>query len=277
MHERVANSSLIAPRFETCCKKGDVQLEKLKPLPEYLHYVLNSMDTTARNFRSKIREYNSALAFTSVKYQPDNQPEVQGSGIRCFQIHGELYHLQGPLQPHHDSLPAFAQLYFYDPAYAAQARHTAHPRLDHNVLQNLTIMLHEVNPYIAIYKTAKERIDAVSSSQSEARVVLNPQLRLIMETGADRRRENLPTSDEIAVIIPDEYGEAGFRDIVLAKRTGNQNDNFSIINPNHASYMPLHYVLLFPQGDLGWHWRLELADARQVRKKLRLSQRVFYR
>ena len=98
-----------------------------------------------------------------------------------------------------------------------------------------------------------------------------------METGADRRRENLPTSNEIAVIIPDEYGEAGFCDIVLAKRTGNQNDNFSIINPNHASYMPLHYVLLFPQGDLGWHWGLELADARQVRKKLRLDQRVFYR
>ena len=106
---------------------------------------------------------------------------------------------------------------------------------------------------------------------------MNPQLHLVMETGADRRRENLPTSDAVAVIIPDKYREAGFRDIVLAKRTVNGHDNFSIINPNHASYMPLHYVLLFPQGDFGWHWGLELLDARQVRKKLRLSLRVFYR
>ena len=144
------------------------------------------MDTTEWNFRSTIREYNSTLAFTSVKYLPDNRPEVQGSGIRCFQIHGELYYLQGPLQPHQNSVPAFAQLYFYDPAYAAQARHTAYPRLDDNVLQNLTTMLHEVNPYIAIFKTAEAELDAISSSQSEARVVLNPQLRLVMETVADR-------------------------------------------------------------------------------------------
>ena len=133
-------------------------------------------------------------------------------------------------------------------------------------------MLHEVNPYIAIYKTAKERLEAIPTSETEARVVLNQQLHLIMETTADRRSENLPTSEEIVVIILDEYGEVGFRDIVLAKRTGNRNDNFSIINPNHASYMSLHYILLFLQADLSWHWGLELLDARQVRKKLRLHQ-----
>ena len=101
---------------------------------------------------------------------------MQGTGIRCFQIHGTLYHLQGPLQHHHNSVPVFAQLYFYNPAYTAQARHIAHPILDYNVLQNLTIILHEVNHYIAIYKTAKQWLDAISLSQSEARVVLNPQL-----------------------------------------------------------------------------------------------------
>ena len=47
-------------------------------------------------------------------------------------------------------------------------------------------MLHKVNPYIAIFKTAEAELDAISSSQSEARVVLNPQLRLVMETVADR-------------------------------------------------------------------------------------------
>jgi hypothetical protein len=113
--------------------------------------------------------------------------------------------------------------------------------------------------------------------QGPARILLSPQLQLIMESGADKRRHNLPTSNEIAVIIPDEYGQAGFRDIVLANRDMDGDESFNIINPNNAAYMPLHYVLLFPNGDVGWHWGLSLRNDLQARKNLRLSQRPFYR
>ena len=76
-----------------------------------------------------------------------------------------------------------------------------------------------------------------------------------METGADMRRENLPTADEVSMILPDEYGRGGFRDIVFAERLNGEipSYGFSIINPNHASYLPMHYVLLFPYGEPGWH------------------------
>ena len=43
-------------------------------------------------------------------------------------------------------------------------------------------------------------------------------MRLILEAGADRRRKNLLMSDKVAVIIPDEYSDASFRDIVLIER-----------------------------------------------------------
>lgn len=68
IHERVSNSSLIAPKFETCCKKGDVKLEILRPPPPYIQYLLDSLEAIARTYRTRIREYNSAFAFTSVKY-----------------------------------------------------------------------------------------------------------------------------------------------------------------------------------------------------------------
>ena len=197
---------------------------------------------------------------------------MQGGGIRCFQIHGEVYHLQGSLRPLANTAPAFALLYLYDPTYATQERHSAHPSLDSNILLQLTNVFHKVNPYMQIYKIARERLEESVQSGHEVRIILNPQLRRIIDTGADRRRENLPTSNEIALIIPDEYGKAGFRDIVLAKRTAGVDNNFSSINPNHASYMALHYGLLFPCGDMGWHWGLELVDSRQVHKMLRLSQ-----
>lgn len=41
-------------------------------------------------------------------------------------------------------------------------------------------------------------------SQGPRRVILNTQMRLTMETGPDKRRKNLPTSNEVAVLIPDE-------------------------------------------------------------------------
>jgi hypothetical protein len=43
-------------------------------------------------------------------------------------------------------------------------------------------------------------------------------MRLILEASANRRYKNLLISNEVAVIIPDKYGNASFRDIVLAER-----------------------------------------------------------
>ena len=131
-----------------------------------------------------------------------------------------------------------------------------------------------MNPFIPIYKTAKERLEAVEDREEELRIILNPQLKLVVEKGADRRRENLPTSMEIAVIIPDEYSEAGICDIILADR---QAPGFSTISCNNAAYMPLHYVLLFPYGEPRWHWAMQLQNQNGQRKQLRLSQRAFYR
>jgi Helitron helicase-like domain at N-terminus len=40
--------------------------------------------------------------------------------------------------------------------------------------------------------------------------------------------------------------------------------------------MPLHYVLLFPYGDYGWHWGLRLLDRNNIRIRDRLAQRTYY-
>jgi len=57
------------------------------------------------------------------------------------------------------------------------------------------------------------------------------------------------------MILPDEYGTGGFRDIVLAERVNGEvpDNGLTIINSNHGSYLPLHYVVLFPYGEHGWH------------------------
>jgi hypothetical protein len=86
------------------------------------------------------------------------------------------------------------------------------------------------------------------------RIILNPRMRLIMEKEADRRRENLPTANKVAVLIPDELDDARPRDLVLAVRQPGNNDQILfMVHVTHAAYAPLYYVLFFPKGDYRWH------------------------
>jgi hypothetical protein len=92
------------------------------------------------------------------------------------------------------------------------------------------------------------------------------------------RRENLPVVEEVAVIIPDNWDQASRHDICLAEHgVDGMSNRIHRISPSHGLYMPSHYVLLFPNGERGWHYNLRLNDTRNSRKKNRLEQRMFYR
>ena len=97
LEEHVLPQSVRNVCFEGSCKKGDVCIDNLLPLPPSLDYILQSSDHGAYTFRQHIRQYNIALVFTSIRYQPDlwtgAQPEIS-----FFRIHSELYHMQGPLE-----------------------------------------------------------------------------------------------------------------------------------------------------------------------------------
>jgi hypothetical protein len=49
--------------------------------------------------------------------------------------------------------------------------------------------------------------------------VITPRLQLIMEKGADKRRENLLVTDEIALLIPGEKDKPGSREVILTARS----------------------------------------------------------
>ena len=82
-------------------------------------------------------------------------------------------------------------------------------------------------------------------------------IQLCVAPGHDCRRYNLPTADEVAVILPGVAGDDGEhcqRDIVLQTRVG----ELQLINVLHPTYVPLYYILLFPYGENGWHPALNL-------------------
>ena len=75
----------------------------------------------------------------------------------------------------------------------------------------------------------------------------------------DQRTHNLPTAKEIAVIIPEDgvHHALDNRDVVLQARGG----QLECIIQNSPSYAALHYVLLFPKGENGWHSRIPIHSA----------------
>jgi hypothetical protein len=77
-------------------------------------------------------------------------------------------------------------------------------------------------------------------------------IRLHAERNQDLRCYNLPTAgDEVTAIIPGDGSEerSDHRDIILRLRGG----GLRRISQLHPSYSSLHYVLLFPHGEDGWH------------------------
>ena len=61
---------------------------------------------------------------------------------------------------------------------------------------------------------AKERLKN-DLGLNKSRIVITPQLNLIMEKGVDRRRENLPTANKIILLISEKDSQAPGRDLVL--------------------------------------------------------------
>ena len=77
----------------------------------------------------------------------------------------------------------------------------------------------------------------------------------------DQRRYNAPTANEIAAVLPGPGDERhGGRDIIVHLRGG----GLQRISYGSPGYIPLHYTLLYPNGDLGWHWDMLLQGRGQA-------------
>jgi hypothetical protein len=212
-----------------------------------LRDLLTKQNSRERDFRQHIRQYNFALTFTFVNYKSNTRVNSRNNReLIFFQIHDELYHLKNSLQSVAKTSLTFAQLFFYNLAKVIVMQHNRHRVLNASLLRFLTNMLHECNFFIAMYKIVSEMLRETRVANDDLRVILNSQMRLIVKTNFDRRRINLFTSDEIAVIILSEYDLSCDRDILLTKRRDELEQSFMRrINQNHAAYMSLHYVLSF--------------------------------
>ncbi|KAG5552631.1 hypothetical protein RHGRI_010651 [Rhododendron griersonianum] len=241
--EKLVKSSKKKPLFGTCCLQGKVKLPLLMTPPPPIQALYDGNDDRSKSFRAKTRAYNAANAFTSLGATLDTRV-LSGRGPTSFTIHGELRHRTGSLMPLPNQEASYAQLYIYDPNSALDIRNRRNPKLRRDVLGTIQDSLLQVNPFVGKFRQAH----AILNQLAEREQTLPSHLHYSPST--DRRRYNLPTADEIAVIIPGDGAKvSGLRDIILHLKG---NNGLTRINECHPAYLPLHYVMLFPQGELGW-------------------------
>lgn len=264
--EKLEESPRHSPQFGTCCNSGQVVLSAPRNPPNAIRRLLTSDDDQAKDFRANIRQYNAALAFTSLGVKVDDSVN-RGPGPKSFRIQGLLSHRMGAFEPRQNESPAYAQLYIHDPQAALDHRMGRNNNLRRDTMSLLQDILRAFHRYASLYQHAYE----VLRGHDDADAV---SIRLRVSDNLDRRRYNLPTANEIAVIIPGDGTQIwDSRDILLRRRDDGHSRHR--IKDSHPSYSSLHYVLFFPYGEDGWHWDLRKHQPDRETPK-RLSQSRYY-
>ena len=171
-----------------------------------------------------------------------DQSLLNGSGPYVLKLYGELYHNHGALILNEDRDASYAQLYIYDSQMALNQRMNRNQSLDRDTMSQLQDMLLKHNPFVSLYRQAAEKL-------REQGATLDVQVRLTYRPHSTLRRYNVPTGNEIAVILPWENITEDDRDIVVQPRGG----SFQRVYDINSTYIPLYYILLFPRGEFEWH------------------------
>ncbi|KAK9050800.1 hypothetical protein SSX86_030230 [Deinandra increscens subsp. villosa] len=262
------------PKFSLCCSEGKIVLPLLIDAPEPLRRLLDFNDPRAKFFMENIKLLNAMFAMTStggkVYFEPNNS-----RGPPSFRINGHNHHRIGSLLPSHaDNRPRFAQLYIYDTDNEIDNRFYAlrkciptdcNRTMLRSVVRALTPMVDAFNPYVKIFRMARERFSE-SSMQP-----LN--LRLIGTRSKDARQYNIPTASEVAALIPGDGNPTESRDVLIEERGSGTVKRISELHP---SFMALQYPLLFPYGEDGFSTDIPLTNIPANSRRKYVSLREYY-
>ncbi|CAN0837902.1 ATP-dependent DNA helicase PIF1 [Linum grandiflorum] len=259
------------PAFSMCCQLGQVDLPLLPTSPPLLDRLLAvNGDSVSKHFRSNIRSYNAAFQWTSFGAKLD--PRLMHSrGPYSLVLNGENYHYMGSLLPPDGQPPRYSQLYVHDPtsedsnrlASVGGAAKKLHPAL----ITNLKEMLDTYNVLAQSFRRVR---DALHEPGNE-----NLRLRICGPRVDQGRMYELPTGTELAGLIPGDFApDHDDRDIIV----NNKATGLTRITSLNPLFDSLHFPLLFPHGNDGFHNRIRYNAAYRdpAKKRKYITQREYY-
>nr|XP_047141323.1 uncharacterized protein LOC100209718 [Hydra vulgaris] len=93
-------------------------------------------------------------------------------------------------------------------------------------------------------------------------------VKMLLLEGCDRRRYNLPSHEEVAIVfVGNDGAPPPFREVVIYPR----GQPLKTISSMSANLDPMIYPIFFPRGDAGWHDQLEHNPDRATRVRNRYA------
>jgi hypothetical protein len=164
-----------------------------------------------------------------------------------FKIQGQISHKARSLLPLHGETSKFLQIYFMgDVDREVDQRCNNIPGTRRHIVLNLQRCLHQHNNLVNIFKTSLDQMPT-----DEYRIVIRADKR---PPGEHERRYNAPTAGDVSIIMVGE--ECDKRDIIIERRS----ENLQRIAETHRSYDALQYLLIFWQGEDGYHFNIMESD-----------------
>ncbi|KAG9319383.1 hypothetical protein KVV02_002733 [Mortierella alpina] len=246
-----SGGSKTQPVFSICCMKGQVKVPEIKASDRLLE-MLSESTRAGKAFRDCIRKYNSALSFTSMGVNSDKDLANVREGVYTYRIQGAVVHEIGQLRPRDGEQRLFAQIYFYDHDDQATVRNGIfNNTLQEDRLKELQTLLEGSNRFCNLYKTIREREAEQGGPIEDIKILLKGAREA---NGRAQRQYDIPSANEVAVLMPDDGTATEPRDIVIQGKGGYLRRIFE----THAVYDPLQYVLLHPRGEDGWTYNAHL-------------------
>ncbi|UYV76777.1 hypothetical protein LAZ67_14001997 [Cordylochernes scorpioides] len=226
-------------------KQWKVRIPDLPEPPEALRTLLDGSSPHSAEFMQRVRHYNNAFQMTSFGC---GSRVVLPAYMPTFKVQCQVYHRIGSVLPPlnsdtHQLQPAFHQVFFIgDISAEVSTRHRNFPITKPHIVSILQDIFHRHNPYIHLFKASIEKMPS-------------PDYKLVIKAdktppGHHPRTFNAPTINEVAIVIVQENCDR--RDIVLSKR----GSGVQRINEFHRSYDALQYLLVFWNGQDGYHFHI---------------------
>ena len=222
-----------------CCRSGAVILDNWQQPPQFLRDLLK-----VEAFVHKIRAYNCALSLGSSVF---TDMTVKGGGPATFKMGGRSWRLL-PRNVASSDHPKAAQVYVLSVNQATERRlelssHVTNSDLRRDWLEGLHNMLLSSNKLVRSFVSA-------NTSQTDWEVSLP-----VLEARASAN------NDSIVGALAN-GGESLIRTTTVPFDGG---DHLVIVDDLNAFYQPLHFVLLFPNGNS--QWGLHLSRSRPDGRK----------
>ena len=235
-----------------CCMDGKVVLPRIQKPTEPFLRLLFADDVEGRTFKKYIRSFNNGLCLSSLQY---NQRQFRTGHFKPIVIEGSVHQFLGPLIEKEAETPRFAQLWVHDPAMETTKRvqnMNLPANISHSeegavrkIIEDLQVELKRINPYI---KDFRQIVDIPAEQLQDGKLVISAKAR---PAGEHARRYNLSTNLQEVSILTD----CRPHDLVVTTREG----RLEHVSEQNRAYQPLHFTLLCPWGDEGWHPDLKSA------------------